>query len=67
MDAELKGAAPEKARPKAWWERGYDWHGAGASVTCMLCGATIADARREADGKRYYEIHDEWHEALGVH
>jgi hypothetical protein len=34
-------------------------------VTCMLCGATItADAFREADGKRYYEVHDEWHQAL---
>ena len=59
----FKGTAPTKQRPKSWWDRGYDWLGIGESVTCMLCGASVAVANREADGKKYFEVHDDWHVA----
>ena len=64
IDAGLKGNAPAKHGLKVWWDRGYELHGAGKSVTCMLCAATVADTKRDADGKPYFELHDEWHEAL---
>ena len=63
IDEGSKGSPPLKQRPRTWWQRGYDWHGVGESVTCMLCGATVAATSRDADGKPYFAVHDEWHGA----
>jgi hypothetical protein len=65
MDDELRGDAPSKDIPARWWVRGYLWDSPGAEVTCLLCGATVSgQLTRDSDGKPFWQVHDEWHEAL---